>query len=226
MEILVFGGTQFVSSHIAKRLVKDGYNVTTLTRGNTKGLHEDKVKELYADRHNETELKEVLGNIDFDYVIDVSGYTLSDIEKSYSVLKNKGIKGYVFISSSAVYKESDVFPIREDFPVGENKFWGKYGTDKLEAEKFLIEKNKQEGFPVVILRPPYIYGEGNNIYREAFIFDRLRENQPVIMPHNGKTVVQFIHIEDLYKTIEEIIKSNITGKIYNVGNYEAITFKG
>lgn len=225
MKILVLGGTQFVSWYIVKRLIEEGNEVTTITRGNKKGVHGSKVEEVYLDRHNELELKNALKEKEFEYVIDISAYTLSDVEKIYESLSGKDIKGYIFISSSAVYKESEELPIKEYFPKGENKYWGNYGTNKLEAENFLISKWTNNKFPAIILRPPYIYGEGNNVYREGYIFDRIKEGKNIIIPNRCETIVQFIHIEDLYKTIKKIIKDKIVGKIYNVGNEKGITLK-
>lgn len=225
MKILVLGGSQFVSWYIVKRLAEEGHQVTTLTRGSKKAVHGNKVEELYADRHNESEVKSAIGNRNFEHIIDVSAYTLDDVEKAYNCFMEKNIKSYVFISSSAVYVESPILPIKETFPKGQNKYWGAYGTNKLEAENFLITKSKENGFPVNILRPPYIYGEGNNVYREAFIFDRLKEGKDIILPNNGETLVQFMHIEDLYKSIEALINANIVGQVYNVGDEKGIKLK-
>ena len=71
------------------------------------------------------------------------------------------------ISSSAVYPEYGVQPFLEESEKSENKFWGAYGTDKIAAEKVLLERVKD----AYILRPPYLYGPMNNVYREAFVFD-------------------------------------------------------
>lgn len=225
MKYLVFGGTQFVSNYIVKRLIEDGHEIKTLTRGNKKNTHGSSVKELYADRCNFEQLSSVLENIDIDYVIDVSGYNKTDVSSSYEALKNKNIKGYIFISSGSVYVENNELPLYENSKTGVNKYWGSYGTDKLEAENFLINKFKETSFPVVILRPPYIYGEGNNVYRESYIFDRLKSNEKILLPKKGNTIIQFIHIEDLYRIVLKVIEKNITGEIFNVANENTITFK-
>ena len=46
------------------------------------------------------------------------------------------------ISSSAVYPEYGVQPFLEESEKSANKFWGAYGTDKIEAENVLLEKVK------------------------------------------------------------------------------------
>lgn len=226
MKILVLGGTQFVSWYITKRFVEEGFEVTTLNRGNKKGVHGDKIEELYADRHDLNQMKKILNRKRFDYIVDVTAYTRLDIENLYESIDMNILKGYVFISSSAVYKESETLPIKEDFSIGENRFWGTYGTNKIHAENYLLEKMTNEKFPAIILRPPYIYGEGNNVYREAFVFDRLKENGKIILPNDGKKVIQFLHIEDLYMIIKTILEKNLKSGVFNVGNRNGITFKG
>ena len=55
------------------------------------------------------------------------------------------------ISSSAVYPEYGVQPFLEESEKAANIFWGTYGTDKIAAEKALLERVKD----AYILRPPY-----------------------------------------------------------------------
>ena len=43
------------------------------------------------------------------------------------------------------------------------------------SERVLFRLHQRNGFPVVTLRPPFIYGPGNPFYREAFFWDRLRD---------------------------------------------------
>jgi 2'-hydroxyisoflavone reductase len=56
---------------------------------------------------------------------------------------------------------------------------------------------QRNGFPVVTLRPPFVYGPGNPFYREAFFWDRLRDGRPLILPGDGRRLMQFVHIGDL-----------------------------
>ena len=65
MNILVMGGTKFVSKSIAKYFSDEGYKVYTLNRGNSL----DHKNTLKADRHIEKNMKKVLDNKKFDYVI-------------------------------------------------------------------------------------------------------------------------------------------------------------
>ncbi len=128
---------------------------------------------------------------------------------------------YVFISSSAVYPEYVPQPFLEDSTLDENKYWGKYGTNIIEAET-VLSKRVSDAY---ILRPPYLYGQMNNVYREAFVFDCAMQDRKFYLPQNGDIKLQFLHIEDLCKFIDTILETKPEQHIFNVGNQVAITIK-
>ena len=125
------------------------------------------------------------------------------------------------VSSSAIYPENGKQPFVEEEPKAINKYWQKYGTDKIEAEEVLLEKVPD----AYIVRPPYLYGPMNNIYREAFVFDCALENRPFYLPKDGSMKLQFFHIRDLCKLFEIFINDKPKNHIYNVGNKETISIK-
>ena len=91
----------------------------------------------------------------------IPGVKISSIKDIIDFVKELGsFDQYIMISSSAVYPEYGVQPFLEESEKSENKFWGAYGTDKIAAEKALLERVKD----AYILRPPYLYGPMNNVY--------------------------------------------------------------
>ena len=76
-----------------------------------------------------------------------------------------------------------------------------------------------------ILRPPYLYGPMNNVYREAFVFDCARNDRKFYLPGDGSMKLQFFHVDDLCKLIEIIITDKPEDHILNVGNADAVTVK-
>ena len=185
-KILVTGGTVFVSRYIAEYYVKNGCDVYVLNRNSKE--QSDGVNLIQADRHN---LGETLRDFNFDVVIDTA-YNCNDVEMLLGALGD--YKDYVLISSSAVYPEYSEQPFKEDSLLGVNKYWGKYGTDKIEAEAALLKRNPN----AYVLRPPYLYGQMNNVYREAFVFDCALANRKFYLPKDGKMKLQFFHINDLF----------------------------
>lgn len=214
MKILVTGGTVFVSRYTAEYFVKKGYEVYVLNR-NTRPQSEG-VNLINCDRHN---LGDKLKNIYFDSVIDVTAYNETDIKDILNSLG--GFGQYIMISSSAVYPETNPQPFTENQDCGFNIHWESYGTNKINAEKYLIAKIPD----AYIIRPPYLYGRMNNLYREAFVFECAEKNLPFFVPENKQMKLQFFDIEDLCIFIETIIENKPQNHIFNVGNPETVTIE-
>lgn len=212
-KVLVTGGTVFVSRFIAEYYVKKGYEVYVLNRNSreqSKG-----VKLIQADRYN---LGEVLRDYCFDIVIDTA-YSADDVDKLLNALG--AYKDYILISSSAVYPEYAMQPFKEDTILDVNKYWGKYGNDKIEAENTLITRNSN----AYILRPPYLYGQMNNVYREAFVFDCALQNRHFYLPKDGDMKLHFFHMEDLCKFMDILLEKRPQHHIFNVGNSDTVTIR-
>lgn len=210
-KVLVTGGTVFVSRYIAEYYAQQGYDVYVLNRNSRE--QSEGVTLIQADRHN---LGDILRNYHFDVVIDTA-YTSHDVESLLNALG--GYDDYILISSSAVYPEYASQPFQEEAPLSVNKYWGKYGTDKIEAEKILMKQNPS----AYILRPPYLYGQMNNIYREAFVFDCALAGRKFYLPKDGKMQLQFFHVDDLCRFIDILLKNKPSRHIFNVGNKDTIS---
>ena len=213
-KVLVTGGTTFVSKYVAEYFVNAGYEVYVLNR-NTKPQVQG-VNLIEGDRHN---LGGILKDMFFDVVADITAYNAADIIDFVNELGSFG--QYIMISSSAVYPEHGVQPFLEESEKSANKFWGAYGTDKIEAENALLDKVKD----AYILRPPYLYGPMNNVYREAFVFDCALADRKFYLPKDGSMNLQFFHVKDLCRLMEVIIKNKPDEHILNVGNIETVSIK-
>lgn len=223
MKVLVMGGTEFVSSSLAKHLISKGYTVDIFTRGIKEIKYEGIRKHLKGDRKLIEDLERNLLGESYDYVFDISAYIKDDVKNLIEVLNRDNLKRYVFCSSGAVYIPSEEM-ITEDFTRGENYNWGAYGYDKKEAEDYLFEVWEKEKFPINIFRPTYIYGEENNLYREAYLFDRISDGLDVPIP-SGTKKTQFIHISDLVQVLESVVKTQKSiGQAYNVTHPEIVTW--
>ena len=213
-KVLVTGGTVFVSKYVAAYFVDKGYEVYVLNR-NTRPQVE-KVKLIESDRHL---IGDKLKNIHFDIVLDVTAYNESDITELVTALDSYDT--YIMISSSAVYPETGSQPFEEQSDMAANKFWGQYGTDKIAAEKVLLDLVPD----AYILRPPYLYGSMNNVYREAFVFECAMKDRPFYLPKDGRMKLQFFHVKDLCRFIECIWEKKPQNHIFNVGNKETVSIK-
>lgn len=210
-KILITGGSVFVSKFAAEWFAARDYEVYVLNRGR----HEQPAgaKVICADRHA---LGNCLKKYSFDAVLDITAYDEEDIR---DLLAGAGeIGDYIFISSSAVYPETLPQPFCEEEPVGENAVWGEYGRNKIKAEQFLLH-NRPDAY---ILRPPYLYGPMQNLYRESFVFDCAMQGRAFYIPGDGRMPLQFFHVEDLCKVMEQILLTHPKEHIMNVGNSEIV----
>ena len=123
------------------------------------------------------------------------------------------------VSSSAVYPEYAPQPFIEDTILAENKYCGMYGTNKIKAEEALLRREPN----AYILRRPYIYGQMNNVYREAFVFDCALNDWVFYQPKDGQMKLQFFHIDDLCGFMDIIVEKKPEVHIFNVGNKDSIS---
>lgn len=221
--VLILGGSYFIGRAIAEDLVAQGFRVTLLNRGSR--LVEN-TEQIICDRDREEELKEVLKGQEFHYLVDVSGLNGKQVEDLCKAVNLDTLKGAVFISSSAVY---DVEHLSGSFEEGDrkkkNRYWGEYGTNKIDAEQAYEKCFESKGIPLTILRPPYVYGEHNYVQRESFVFEHILMARPVLLPSKNQKL-QFIYAGDLAVIVREMLKKNHSStKIYNVGNRECVTAK-
>lgn len=221
-KVLIMGGNQFVGKAIAREFLENGYVVYALNRGNTRNL--EGVVHLKCDRNKIEEVEDVLKNIYVDSIVDVSGYTSSQVNIIQKVMKDKFLQ-YILISSASVYNNISSYPVNEDDFVWENSIWGDYAKNKFLAEIETINNSEIFNFKYTIFRPFYIYGIGNNHDRENYIFSRIKYNLPIYLPNKGENIVQFGYIDDLVNGVLLSVNNHLFfNEIFNISGDECISF--
>ncbi len=211
--ILITGGTTFVSRYVATYFAGLGDAVYVLNRNNrpqVPGVHL-----IEADRQN---LGDCLRAYTFDAVLDITAYTQQDVQALLAALPSQTMD-YIFLSSSAIYPETLPQPFREDQPGGYNTFWQEYGLNKWAAEQYVTERLPQ----AYVLRPPYLYGPMENLYREPFVFDCAFAGRPFYLPEKGQLPLQFFHVADLCRFMQQLLTLHPAHRVYNVGNDATIS---
>ena len=211
-KLLVTGGTVFVSRYVADYFAQKGNDVYVLNRNSKPQL--EGITLIEGDRND---LGDKLKGYEFDAVLDITAYTREHVENLVKALGKFG--DYIMVSSSAVYPETNPQPFSEEQTCGPNTVWGAYGTNKLAAEEYL-----RRAVPhAYILRPPYLYGPMQNVYREPFVFECAEAGRKFCVPGEGNMKLQFFHVEDLCRFMEILLDRHPEEKVYNVGNPEAVT---
>lgn len=212
-KMLITGGTVFVSA-FAAQYYRDKYEVYVLNRGTrpqVSGVHH-----IQADRH---QLGDILKNTQFHIVLDITAYNAEDVNCLLDALDI--FDDYILISSSAVYPETAGQPFQEETETGENRIWGAYGMGKIAAEHALHTRVPS----AYILRPPYLYGPGNNVYRESFVFDCAMQSRVFYLPKDGSMPLQFFHVEDLFRFVDILLEKKPAQRVFNVGNPDTVTIR-
>lgn len=225
MKTLVIGGTLFIGRLLVNELVKAGHEVTVMHRKMAHDLGR-KVQSVTADRNDVESVKSAIAGRRFDWVFDnvydwERGTTAAHIEGTAKALSDR-LNRYVFMSSVAAY--GDGLNHHESDALAPDDHPDLYVRNKAMSERALFRMHQRNGFPVVTLRPPYIYGPGNPYYREAFFWDRLRAGRQIIIPGDGRRLMQFVHVKDLVAAaIKAAEEPAAVGHAFNVANPRAIT---
>lgn len=222
MRVLVMGGTQFNGLALVHELCRTGHEVVILNRGKTRADLPHGVERVYADRTDHDQMRDVLGSVDVDAVIDVSAYLPEDVELMIEIFRGR-IAHYVFISSTVIYAASDHLPITEGHPVERGPDQNAYGRNKLLCEDLLIREWRENRFPCSIVPFSMVMGAGNILPdREQRMFQRLLQGRPILIPGNGRTLQQVGHADDQARALRMMLGEPITfGERYNLtgGDY-------
>ncbi|MBK5294134.1 MAG: SDR family oxidoreductase [Acidobacteriia bacterium] len=225
MRTLVIGGTLFIGRALVKELLQAGHQVSVLHRKPGHDLGK-RVGNLMADRNDPASMRAALASERFDVVFDNvydwgRGTTAKQVESTAKACGDH-LSRYVFMSSVAAYGDGLDHVESDDLaPDGHPDL---YARNKAMSERALFRMNEKGGFPAVTLRPPYIYGPGNPFYREAFFWDRLRSGRPILVPGDGKRLMQFAYVKDLVRACLLTMESpQAVGHAFNIAHPRAIT---
>ena len=221
-KVLLLGGSVFVGRALLQRLIAHGFDVTAVTRGLVQ-TDWGTADHIACDRRDAHQLAARLRGRTFDAVVDASCYGPEDCRAVLAGLQAMPTT-YVLLSSAAVYQRSTApLPFAEASSAQGDEIWGAYGRDKAAAERVLSESSIPRRF---VVRPPYIYGPGNNLDRERFVWSRQLANDPIFVPADGETLIQFLSIDDLTRAIVGFLDPQcaVAPGIYNLASQTYVSF--
>lgn len=203
LQILLIGGSGFVSGTLARTALAAGHQVWTVTRGQ-RGLV-DGVTPIIADRRDRQTLRTALEQTGqtWDLVVDCIGYEPADAQQDVELFRNRA-RQLVFISTDFVYD-----PTQRNFPQSEESnayLTDGYGGKKRQCELILL--NSDTGtMQWTIVRPCHIYGAGSLLGclplhgRDPDLLAKLQRGKPIQLIGGGHFLQQPILAADLAQTI-------------------------
>lgn len=229
MKALLIGGTGQISMAITKKLVKDGWDVFLLNRGNRNNDIPDGVNSIISDINNEEDVRRKLSGLRFDAVCEFIGFTVDQIERDYRLFKDITDQ-YIYISSASAYHKPVRSYIINEGTTLSNPYW-QYSRDKIECEAFLMKKYSGEGFPVTIVRPSHTYDERNiplGVHgTKGFwqVIKRMREEKPVIIQGDGTSLWTLTFNEDFAVGFTGLMGNrHAIGEAFQITSDETLTW--
>lgn len=235
MKIFITGIAGFLGSHLAKRMIKLGHEVSgndTLILGEKKNLNKE-ITFYNTDCCDYEKMNSLLKNIDIVYhcaataheglsVFSPNFITKNIFQASVSVItasiSNK-VNRFVYCSSMARYGNQKA-PFNEEMPT---KPVDPYGIAKVAAEEILILLSKIHGMEYNIAIPHNIVGPFQK-YDDPFrnvmsiFINRNLQNLPSIIYGNGEQTRCFSDIDDVIFCLEKLaLDKIIKNDIFNIG---------
>ena len=201
MKALFIGGTGTISAAIVRRLAKNpDWEVWLINRGNRKGAVPEGVHQIIADINDEAAVLEKLGDTVFDVVGEFIGFTPDQVERDYRLFRGR-TRQYIYISSASAYNKPAAGYVITEGTTLANPHW-EYSRNKIACERFLLDRYREEGFPVTIVRPSHTYDErsiplGIHGAKGSWqVIRRMMEGKPVIIQGDGSSLWHLTFNED------------------------------
>ncbi|MCH5348050.1 MAG: SDR family oxidoreductase [Oscillospiraceae bacterium] len=229
MKVLFIGGTGIISMAITRLLAERGDEVYLLNRGNRNDTLPENVKVIKCDISDEANAAKLLEGMSFDCVGEFIGFVPSQLERDYRLFRDK-TRQFIYISSASAYqKPPKGYVITEDTPL-ENPYW-EYSRNKKACEDYLMERYRQDGFPVTIVRPSHTYDErsvplgvhGNNGSWQ--VVKRIMDGKQVIIHGDGSSLWTITHNSDFAKGFVGLMGNpKAIGEAFHITSDESVSW--
>lgn len=214
----LIGGYGNVGLGVTREFLRLGYDVTVVSRPQQGENPVPGTRWIQVDRKDTEAFQKALRDGGYEYVIDFACFDENDAKLDYETFPQ--VKHLLMISSGASYGPLHGFqqPIRESMV--QNPSWI-YGVTKKNAEAFLFEKFRTEGYPVTVFRPSVCYGRQKvlprQIGRDNAWIDRIRKGKPIVTG-NPYILRNFIYVDDLIGACVGVFNHPwCIGQAYNLG---------
>jgi nucleoside-diphosphate-sugar epimerase len=238
MKALVTGGGGFIGSHLAARLVQDGFDVRVLDNFST-GRREnlfplsDSVEIVEGDIQSYERANTAVRGCELVFhqaalpsvprsVQDPLTTNAVNVIGTLNLLlaaRDSGVRRVIYASSSSVYGANAALPKHEDMPVAP---LSPYAVGKLAAEGYCRSFHSVYGLETVVLRYFNIFGPQQDPLSQyaavipRFITDFLEGRRPVIFG-DGEQSRDFTYVENVVDANLAAAQSDqAVGHLYNV----------
>jgi UDP-glucose 4-epimerase len=234
---LVTGGAGFIGSHLARRLLAEGWEVSIVDNLST-GFKENVPSGsnfVFIDLSKDG-FVELLPKGPFDVVFHLAAQSSGEIsfdDPAYDLKTNclstvllldwclkTGTKRFIYTSSMSIYGDQECQPVSETVMPKPRSF---YGVGKLASEAY-VKIYAGMGLETTSLRLFNVYGPGQNMenLRHGMVsiyMAYILKNEPIIVKGSPDRYRDLVYIDDVVSAYMKCLTNKKTfGKSYNVGS--------
>ncbi|MFI5952212.1 NAD-dependent epimerase/dehydratase family protein [Cryptosporangium sp. NPDC051539] len=230
--VVVIGATGHIGSYLVPRLVRAGYDVVAISRGERAPYHEApewrSAERLAVDRDAEDAAGTFgarIAALEPDAVVDLICFTPSSARQLLDALRPARP---LLLHCGTIWVHGRVarVPVTEDEP---RTGYGEYGEGKVAIEALLRQETE---VPSVVLHPGHISGPGWPVITPAGNLDpdvwrRLATGEPLALPALGLGVLNHVHADDVAQAFElALSRPEAVGSSFHVVADRAMTSRG
>jgi nucleoside-diphosphate-sugar epimerase len=233
--VVVIGATGHIGTYLVPRLVRAGYEVVALSRGERAAYHDApewrSVQRVAVDREAEDAagtFGKRVADLRADAVVDLICFTPSSAAQLVEALR-PARPLLLHCGTIWVHGRAGRVPVTEDEP---RTAYGEYGTGKVAIEELLHRETRTGGVPSVVLHPGHISGPGwrpvnpqGNV--DPDVWRRLATGEPLALPALGLGVLHHVHADDVAQAFERALtRPAAIGSSFHVVAEESMTCRG
>lgn len=236
MRVVVLGGTGHIGTYLVPRLVRAGFEVVCLSRGQRMPYQAHSawksVRRISADRDAEDSagiFSSRVRDLEPDVVVDLICYTSDSARQMVEALRGR-VQAFLHCGSIWVHGPSTEVPTTEEQA---RRPFGDYGIQKAAIESYLRDEARRNSFPATCLHPGHVVGPGwaplNPLgHFDPEVFARIARGEEIALPNLGLETVHHVHADDVAQGFMAALAnwSCARGESFHLASAAAVTLRG
>lgn len=236
MKAFVTGGTGFLGSRLAKRLVQAGWDVSASGRNEEAGasLEREGIRFVRADLRDDERIAAACAGQDAVFHCGALSSLWGPYREFYDCnvrgtehviagCRRHGVGRLVYVSTPSVYYDgTHRFMVTESSPLPA-VFANAYAHTKRLAE-LAVDRAHDAGLPAIILRPRAIFGPGDRTILPRFI--RANRSFGVPLFGGGNIEMDLTYVDNVVEALVRCSEAprQALGRTFNITNGEPVRF--